>query len=92
MLRHPDPDFDTQPEQWAIEVELTHKSRRAYDEEVFGNLRGGTKKVIFYVADEAFARRLKGDVAAVKVRRPGMPPVEINPLPEVPGASYSGAW
>jgi len=76
----------------AIEVELTHKGRRAYEREVFGNLRAGVESVTYFVSDEAFANRLRSDVRAVLERLGSSTRFEIHPLPAVPGVTYSDNW
>jgi hypothetical protein len=72
----------------AVEVELTHKGRRAYETEVFGNLRAGVETLWFLVPDEPFARRLRADAEAVLTRMGSTRRFGIELLPEVPGVSY----
>jgi hypothetical protein len=74
----------------AIEVELTHKGRRIYDEEVFGNLRAGVEQVNYFVPNDAFATRLQADIRAVLERRRSTKRYSVQLLPEVPGVSYDG--
>jgi hypothetical protein len=69
----------------AIEVELTHKGRRAYETEVFGNLRAGVESVSYFVPDEAFARRLTADVRDVLARQGSSTRFSVQLLPEVVG-------
>lgn len=76
----------------AIEVELTHKGRRAYDEEVFSKLRAGVESVSYFVPDEAFAQRLRGDIRAVLERKGSTKTWSVQLLPEVPGVTYDGSW
>jgi hypothetical protein len=61
----------------AFEIELTHKSRRTYETEVFGNLRAGTHEVFYFVPDEKFRQRLRADVEAVLSRM--VPPQKPQP-------------
>ena len=72
----------------AIEVELTHKGRKAYENEVFGNLRAGVAAVSYFVPDEAFAKRLSADIRAVLERQGSSTRYRIDLLPEVEGVSY----
>lgn len=72
----------------ALEVELTHKGRRAYDQEVFGNLRAGIESVSYFVANNAFADRLGSDIRAVLERQGSSTRFSIQLLPEVPGVAY----
>jgi len=81
---------DTQgpPRFIAIEIELTHKGRRAYQTEVFGNLRSGVETVSYFVADDAFRERLSADIRAALAERGATIRYAIQLLPEVPGVSY----
>lgn len=75
----------------ALEIELTHKGRRAYQEEVFGNLRSGTSAVSYFVPDQAFADRLAADIGAVLRTMGSATRWAVQLLPdekEVPGVSY----
>lgn len=72
----------------AVEVELTHKGRRAYDTEVFGNLRAGIAAVSYFVPDQAFADRLGSDIRAVLERQGSSTRFAIELLPAVPGVTY----
>ena len=58
-------DTEGPPRFIAIEIELTHKGRRIYQTEVFGNLRSGISAVSYFVPDQAFADRLSSDIRAV---------------------------
>jgi hypothetical protein len=74
----------------AIEVELTHKGRRVYDEEVFAKLAAGVEQVNYFVPDEAFARRLTADIEAVLQKRHSRKRYSVQLLPEVAGVGYDG--
>lgn len=78
------------PAHMAIEVELTHKGRRAYRNEVFGKLRAGIVQVSYFVPDEAFAARLRSDIKAVLYEMGSSTRWSVALLPEVPGTSYRG--
>lgn len=88
VIRDPNTPGDQPPSYIAIEVELTHKGRRAYETEVFGNLRAGVVAVSYFVPDEAFAARLSADVRAVLDKRGSSTRFAIETLPEVPGTAY----
>lgn len=73
-----------------IEVELTRKSRSAYRDEVFGNLRRGShpvREVRYFVAGQRFADALIADLDAVTFgdRRVAW---SVNLLPQVAGVDY----
>lgn len=74
----------------AVEVELTHKGRRAYETEVFGNLRAGVHRVNYFVSDQAFADRLGRDIRAVLEKQGSSTRYAIELLPQVPGVTYRG--
>lgn len=73
-----------------VEVELTHKGRRVYAEEVFGKLRAGTVALSFYVPDEQFAARLRADIRAVLDKLGASVRVSVQVLPTVAGATLRG--
>lgn len=76
----------------AIEVELTHKGRRAYDDEVLSKLRAGVDTLYYFVPDEAFKARLAIDIQTVQERKRMQKVVRIDLLPGVPGVTYDGNW
>jgi hypothetical protein len=76
--------------QIGIEVELTHKTRRAYDLEVFAKLRAGVEALWYFVPDKAFEDRLRADLRAVLEQRRSNKRFFIQRLPEVPGVTYDG--
>lgn len=74
---------------WAVEVELTHKHRPRYSDEVFSRLHPDVAGVL-YLCPPAMAERLRRDVtAAASSCRPGLQ-VAVRNLPEVPGLTYNG--
>ena len=74
----------------AIEVELTHKGRRAYDEEVFAKLRAGIELLQYFVPTEEFAQRLRSDLQTVVEGRGSKKQFRVQLLPHVSGLSYQG--
>jgi hypothetical protein len=76
------------PRYIAVEIELTHKGRRVYQTEVFGNLRSGISAVSYFVPDQAFANRLSADIRAVLEGQGSTTRYSVGLLPEVPGVSY----
>jgi hypothetical protein len=90
VIVDPQVSTDGPPRHIAIEVELTHKGRRQYDEEVFGNLRAGVEQVNYFVPNEAFAVRLRNDIVAVLEKRRSTKRFSVQLLPEFPGVSYEG--
>jgi hypothetical protein len=72
----------------AVEVELSHKGRQVYADEVFGRLRPGTAAVSYFVADEAFAARLRADIEAVLDGLGSPVRVSVELLPDVAGVTY----
>ena len=81
-------DAQGPPRYIAVEIELTHKGRRAYQTEVFGNLRSGITAVSYFVPDQAFANRLSSDIRAVLESQRSTTRFAVALLPEVPGVSY----
>lgn len=107
VVRDPRDNPDGPVRHIAIEVELTHKGRRAYDEEVFSKLRAGVETLYYFVPDEAFKARLATDIATVLERKRMKKAVRIELLPharladepapkepveEVVGVTYAGNW
>ena len=89
VIRDPKHIDETGPPRFiGIEIELTHKGRRVYQTEVFGNLRAGTTAVSYFVADEAFSARLSSDIRAVLEGKGSTTRWAVQLLPEVPGVSY----
>lgn len=81
-------DTEGPPRFIAIEIELTHKGRRIYGTEVFGNLRSGVSAVSYFVPDQAFADRLSSDIRVVLEGQGSTTRYAVALLPEVPGVSY----
>ena len=71
----------------AVEVELSHKGRPVYVEEVFRKLRPGTVAVSYFVPDEAFAARLRADLQAVLDQLGSPVRVSVELLPGVVGVA-----
>jgi hypothetical protein len=90
VVRDPRENPDGAQRYIAVEVELTHKGRRAYAEEVFGNLRAGIAAVSYFVPDDEFAERLRRDIRTVLDQRGSSIRYSVELLPTVPGVSYRG--
>jgi len=90
VVRDPRENPGGPPAYIAIEVELTHKGRRAYSEEVFGNLRAGIAVVSYFVPDDEFAERLRRDIRAVLDEQGSNIRWSVQLLPAVEGVAYRG--
>ena len=74
---------------WAVEVELTHKHRPRYSDEVLSRLPPEIVGVL-YLCPPGLTERVRRDVtAAAELCRPGLP-VHVRNLPDVSGLSYGG--
>jgi hypothetical protein len=91
-IRDPRIAIDEPPRYIGIEVEITHKARPTYADEVFARLRGGVAFLQYFVPDDAFAQRLQADLAAARQMR-GATNVQfsVQVFPAVDGVSYQSA-
>jgi hypothetical protein len=81
---HQDMRFQT-----AIEVELTPKTRRRLEAEVFKRLHGDIGKVLYFTLPE-HVERVQADVTAALAKVPVARPVMVHALPMIDGVSSSG--